>query len=251
MNNPKVSIITICYQAEKTIADTIQSVLAQTYSNIEYIIIDGASKDKTLAIIETFNHPRMQVFSEKDKGLYDALNKGIAKATGDYIGFLHADDIYAHTEVICEFFNLFSVYGTQAISSSVSIFKNNQFDKVFRNYDATKFRKWQFNIGIQPPHPGFFITKESLISVGNFDTNYKISGDFDWLLRAIKKNQITVHYSKFVSVFMRDGGISSSGLKSKILMNNEDLQSLRKNGYKSHILLIWMKYFIKSLQLLK
>lgn len=251
MNNPKVSIITICYQAEKTIADTIQSVLDQTYSNIEYIIIDGASKDNTLAIIESFNEPKIELFSEKDKGLYDALNKGMAKATGDYIAFLHADDIYANKDVVSEIVSLFKTYETQAVSSSVSIFKNNQFDKVFRNYDATKFRKWQFNIGIQPPHPGFFISKEAANTIGNFDISYKISGDFDWLLRAIKKHQISVHYSKFVSVFMRDGGISSSGIKSKVLMNNEDLQSLRNNGYKSHILLIWMKYIIKSLQLFK
>jgi glycosyltransferase involved in cell wall biosynthesis len=250
LNNPKVSIITICFNAEKTISDTIQSVLYQTYSNIEYIIIDGASKDSTLEKVQSFKNEKMLIVSEPDKGLYDALNKGLRNATGDIIGILHADDKYASKKVIEDIAEMFQSKRCDAVSSSVNIFKDNNFDKPYRKYNATNFKTWQFTMGIQPPHPGFFISKEALIKVGEFDISYKISGDFDWLLRAIRKHKINVFYTTYVSVFMRDGGISSSGWKSKVLMNKEDLNSLKKNGFKSHILLIWMKYFIKLFQLI-
>jgi glycosyltransferase involved in cell wall biosynthesis len=246
----KVSIVTICYNAESTISDTIQSVLYQDYPNIEYIIIDGASKDKTLEIVKSFNSDKIHLTSETDKGLYDALNKGFMKANGDIIACLHADDKYAHSKVISDIVELFKNQKAEAVSSSVHIFKDNQFDKPFRKYKANAFKQWQFRFGIQPPHPGFFISKEVLHKVGYFDISYRISGDFDWLLRVIKLNKTKVYYTPYVSVFMRDGGISASGWKSKKLMNQEDLKSLKSHGIKSNLFLIYCKYLIKILQLI-
>lgn len=246
----KVSIVTICYNAESTISDTIQSVLDQDYPNIEYIIIDGSSKDKTLEIVTSFDSNKIHLTSEPDKGLYDALNKGFMKANGDIIACLHADDKYAHPKVISDIVKQFVNLKVEAISSSVHIFKDNQFDKPFRKYKANAFKLWQFRFGIQPPHPGFFVSKEVLQKVGYFDIAYRISGDFDWLLRLIKLNKTKVHYTPYVSVFMRDGGLSASGWKSKKLMNQEDLRSLKTHGIKSNLFLIYCKYLIKIFQLI-
>lgn len=222
----------------------------QKNADIEYIVIDGASKDNTVQIINSFDERIDTVISEPDKGLYDALNKGLKLATGDIIGILHSDDFYPHASVINEIQKIFdSNPECEAVSASVEIFKGENFKTPFRNYDATKFKPWQFRMGIQPPHPGFFIKKNVLKSVGFFDIRYKISGDFDWLLRAIKVHKINVHYTAFVAVNMRDGGLSSSGMASKQQMNREDLQSLRTHHIYSNLFLIYLKYFIKLFQI--
>jgi len=250
LNNPKVTIITISYNAEKTISQTIQSVLNQTYGNIEYIIIDGASKDSTFEIIETFKSNISKVVSERDKGLYDAFNKGLNQATGDIIGILNADDFYPHSSVISNVVELFNNNpNAEAISTSVQIFKNNQFIKPFRTYHAKNFKKWQFRIGIQPPHPGFFITSKALSKVGSYNEAFRISGDFDWLLRAIWVRNIKVIYSNLVTVFMRDGGLSASGFSSKKRMNAENLEALKSNGIYSNLVFIYSKYLLKVFQL--
>ncbi len=250
MNKPKFSIITICYNAEKTIADTIKSVVEQNYPNIEYIIIDGGSKDLTLKAIEPYKYKIATLVSEPDKGLYDALNKGLKLATGDIIGLLHADDFYADNNVLAYIESLFEDNKTmECISSSVNIYKNNIFNKQYRLYKATRFKLWQFRLGMQPPHPGFFFKKEVLQKVGLFNTNFKISGDFDWLLRTIKVNKAKVMYTPFISVSMRHGGISSSGFKSTFLMNKENLKSIKANGLNSNLIIIYLKYFIKIFQL--
>ncbi|NQW43258.1 MAG: glycosyltransferase [Bacteroidetes bacterium] len=250
MNKPKFSIITICYNAEKTIADTIKSVVEQNYPNIEYIIIDGGSKDLTLKAIEPYKYKIATLVSEPDKGLYDALNKGLKLATGDIIGLLHADDFYADNNVLAYIESLFEDNKTmECISSSVNIYKNNIFNKQYRLYKATRFKLWQFRLGMQPPHPGFFFKKEVLQKVGLFNTNFKISGDFDWLLRTIKVNKAKVMYTPFISVSMRHGGVSSSGFKSTFLMNKENLKSIKANGLNSNLIIIYLKYFIKIFQL--
>jgi len=250
LNKPKFSIITICYNAEKTIADTIKSVVEQNYPNIEYIIIDGGSKDLTLKAIEPYKYKIATLVSEPDKGLYDALNKGLKLATGDIIGLLHADDFYADNNVLAYIESLFEDNKTmECISSSVNIYKNNIFNKQYRLYKATRFKLWQFRLGMQPPHPGFFFKKEVLQKVGLFNTNFKISGDFDWLLRTIKVNKAKVMYTPFISVSMRHGGVSSSGFKSTFLMNKENLKSIKANGLNSNLIIIYLKYFIKIFQL--
>lgn len=249
LNNPRFSIITVCFNAGRTIEQTLRSVCSQTYPDIEYIVLDGASNDNTLEIIGRYNDQITIFRSEKDKGLYDALNKGLALATGDIIGILHADDFYPGENVISHIATLFNAHpNAGAVSSSVQIFRNDNFEQVYRTYDATRFKPWQFRIGIQPPHPGFFITKEALEKVGNYDTAFRISGDFDWLLRVIRINRIQTVYTDFVSVCMRDGGMSSSGFASKKLMNTEDLASLKQHGIYSNMAFIYFKYFIKIFQ---
>jgi glycosyltransferase involved in cell wall biosynthesis len=250
LNNLKVSVITVCYNAEKTISRTLKSVLNQKYSNIEYIIIDGASTDSTLDILNSYSNSEFKLISEKDNGLYDAINKGISLCTGDIIGLLHSDDIYPNENIISTVVSYFeNDHFLEALSSSVEIYKTADFIKPFRIYNANNFRKWQFKIGIQPPHPGFFIKKEAFNKVGFYRTQYKISGDFEWLLRAIFINKIAVKFVPFTSVFMLDGGLSSSGLKSKVKMNNENLKILKSHGIYSNKILIYLKYLIKVFQI--
>lgn len=250
MNNPRVSVITVCYNAEKTIGDTVRSVLEQDYDNLEYIIIDGASQDGTLNIINSFDTSRIRIFSEKDNGLYDALNKGLHMSTGNVIGILHADDYYASTGTVSWVAAQFSKdENLEALSSSVNIFKPGDLHKVYRAYDASRFKSWQFRIGMQPPHPGFFISRSGLEKVGAYSISYKISGDFDWLLRAILVHKLKVVYSSVVTVCMRDGGMSSSGLDSKQLMNRENLLILQSHDISSNLFMIYLKYFLKVFQL--
>jgi glycosyltransferase involved in cell wall biosynthesis len=248
--NKLISIITVCYNAENTISDTINSVLSQTYNNVEYIIIDGGSSDNTLKIIDSYNNSSIRILSEKDKGLYDALNKGINLSNGEVLGIIHSDDIYANKFVLENVMKHFEQNArTEAYSTSLKIYKNNQFDKSYRVYNAKRFKKWQFRLGMQPPHPSFFIRKKALENVGFYRTQYKISGDFEWLLRAIWGKRITVDYSSDVTVLMRDGGLSSSSWKNRFLMNNESLKILKIHGIYSNKLLIYSKYFIKVFQL--
>lgn len=250
MNKSKFSIITICYNSVSTISDTIRSVKEQDYPNIEHVIIDGQSVDGTIDVINQNMHPGIVLVSEKDHGLYDALNKGLSKCTGDFIGILHSDDYLANDKVISTIQSLFeSNPDSDAISSSVNIYKPDRTDKPFRIYNALKFKPWQFRIGIQPPHPGFYVRRKAFEKVGFFNSSYKISGDFDWLLRFIIKEKLNVFYTDFVSVHMRDGGVSSSGLNSKKLMNRENLRILKSHGIYSNKLMIYSKYFVKIFQL--
>ncbi len=251
LNNPKFSIITICFNAKDTIEQTIQSVLQQNYKNIEYIVIDGGSKDGSAEIIRKYSSQISHFVSEPDNGLYDALNKGFKAAAGDIIGILHADDYFAHSQVVDTLAHLFNTHqNIDCLSTSVEIYKHPNYSKPYRNYRATAFSTWQFRIGMQPPHPGFYIKKEAFNKVGFFNTNYKISGDFDWLLRVIIQHKMTVHYSNFVSVHMRHGGVSSAGFKSILLMNRENLKVLKNNGIYSNLPLIFTKYFFKIFQLI-
>lgn len=250
MNNPKISIITICFNSGKTIKDTLVSVREQDYPNIEHVIIDGLSSDNTLEIVAANMHPGIVLQSEKDHGLYDALNKGFRLCTGDLIGVLHSDDYLAGNSVISQLVTLSTQHPEAgAFSTSVNIYKPERTDKPYRVYNASRFKPWQFRIGIQPPHPGFFVRRSVFEKVGYFNSSYKISGDFDWLYRVIVEEKTPVFYSEFATVSMRDGGVSSSGFSSKKLMNRENLRILKSHGVYSNKLLIYMKYFWKIFQL--
>lgn len=250
MNNPKVSVITVCYNAASTISETIKSVLSQSYTNLEYIIVDGASADNTAEIVASFRDERIRFISEKDEGLYDAINKGLYLSKGDILAILHADDRFYDSNVLSFVADQLSVEnGPDALAGSVNIFKPGDLIKPYRVYNAAKFRDWQFRIGIQPPHPGFFITRNAFEKVGYYRTQYKISGDFEWLLRAIRIHKLKVKYTDKVCVNMLDGGLSSSGWKSKTLLNKEILRILKMHGIYSNKLLVYSKYLLKVFQL--
>ncbi len=250
MNNPKISIVTVVFNAEKTIAQAIESVVNQTYGNIEYIVVDGKSTDNTLAIIQSYSTQISHCVSEPDKGLYDAMNKGVALASGDVVGILNADDFLADNTVIEKIANLFAQNpGIDAVSTDVAIYKGEDFSKPWRYYAAKSFRKWQFLMGIQPPHPGFYVKREFYEKYGNYRTDFRIAADFDLMLRFIYIHACKVLYSPILSVKMRDGGISSKDFKSKLRMNQEVQKSLSDNKLPAYRIFIWLKYCIKIWQL--
>lgn len=230
---PLVTIITVCYNSEKTIEDTIKSVISQTYGNIEYIIVDGDSDDGTIKIINKYfdkkNDIKFRVISEKDNGLYDAMNKGIDIATGDIIGILNSDDIYVDEYVIS---NVVDEFNT-----------NNDIDLVYGDlvfvdeFDTSKVvRKWiagkgSFKYGWIPPHPTVFVTRSMYEKCGKFNINYKIASDYEMLYKFLEKSKANTSYIKRVLVKMRIGGESNRGIKSKIILNKETLDMFIRDKF--------------------
>lgn len=222
----KVSIITACYNSEKTIKKTIKSILDQDYEDIEYILIDGKSSDSTVSIANHYKNSIKTIISEPDNGIYDALNKGINLATGEIIGLLHADDFYPNNCIISEVVRVFNsgdhiqlVYG--------DICFVNRFGKKKRHYSGKKFN---FQFGIMPPHPSVFIKKECYKKFGLFDTQYHISSDYDLLFKLIVHYKIPIKYSKNIIVYMKIGGLSNKNILSSIKLNWEIYKIHKKYG---------------------
>ncbi len=224
----KITIITATYNNEDTIEETIKSVASQSYSNIEYIIIDGKSEDKTLEIIER-NNNKFKIVSEKDDGIYDALNKGIIHATGDIIGFLHADDIYANNTVIEEVVEKFAQQNTDAVYSDLHYVSKTDITKIIRDWQSGEFNYSKLKKGWMPPHPTLFVKTEIYKQFGNFNTNYKIAADYDLMMRFFGKHKITISYLAKVTIKMRVGGQSNKNIKNILLKMKEDLKVIRTN----------------------
>lgn len=242
----KISLITVCYNSEKTIKDTIESVLKQTYKKYEYIIIDGNSKDKTLDIIKTYEkkfNNNLKYISESDKGLYDAMNKGIKSATGDIIGILNSDDILYDENVFQKIIDNFE--DNDGIYSNL-ILMNEDFTKITRNFKSKEVSKKK---GWHPPHPTLYLKKEIYDKYGNYNINYKIAADLDFMYRVINNN-VKLKYIDTCFVKMRTGGASTNGLKGyyknfkesyKVLKNNKRKLPLLTNIYRIYDNLIKQK----------
>jgi glycosyltransferase involved in cell wall biosynthesis len=238
----KVSIITITYNSAATVEDTIRSVVAQDYPDIEYLIIDGKSKDNTLAIAEKYKDHIARVVSEKDKGLYDALNKGIAHATGDVIGMLHSDDLYAHPQVISKVVEAFrNNPGSEGVYADLVFVNRNDTGKVMRTWESGQYREGDFLRGWMPPHPTFFVRKECYEKFGGFNTDLKLSADYELMLRLIHKNKIRLAYLPEVIVKMRMGGVSNVSFFVKLKANLEDKMAWKMNGLKPGIATLVLK----------
>ncbi len=234
------------YNGAASIEKCMQSVFMQDYSNIEYLIIDGKSTDGTNAIIDKYKNKIDYHITEKDAGIYDAMNKGINAATGDFILFLNADDVYANSQVISRFANLAAQNKADIVLTGVKIFRNK---KLFRVYKAAGFKKWMFLFGHQPPHPGVLCKATLLKQLNGFDTSFKIAGDFDLLLRLFDLPNCKAVFSKHFSVNMQHGGASSGGSAKTNLLNKEILKALKNNNKPSFPLLVWSKYIFKIWQL--
>lgn len=244
----KISIITVCYNSEKTIERTLKSVESQTYSNIEYIVIDGASTDRTNDIISSYSDMVDIHISEKDDGLYDAMNKGIALATGDVIGILNSDDIFFDNTVIqrisAELKSCDGVYG------DVGFYADENYQIKKRHYSSKGFSLDKFSRGMMPAHPSFYVKRELLLKAGKYNTDFKISADFDMLLRLFLINNANYRYIPQELVKMLLGGVSTSGFSSNLLLNKEIIKSCHMNGVKSSWLHVLSKYPRKIIGLL-
>jgi len=251
MDGPKISIVTVSYNSAKTIAETIDSVLSQDYPNVEYIVIDGNSTDGTQDLVKRFGSKITTFISEPDKGLYDAMNKGIQLATGDIVGIINSDDIYADNTVFSKIVRTMTKKNVDVVYGDLYYFKSGFPDRALRYYRGGVFSLSRVSFGLMPPHPTFFIKKSVYEKYGNFDTQYTLSADFDLILRFLGVHKVSFEYIPEILVKMRTGGKSTSSLKRTFIMNNEDLNSCKKNGVQTNLFKFYSKYLTKILHLVK
>jgi len=245
----KISIITAVFNNQETISEAIESVLSQTYDDIEYIVIDGASTDGTVEIIKQYAGRITRFVSEPDNGIYDALNKGIALATGDVIGFLHSDDLYQHDKVIEMVAAVFKKYQVDSVYGDLNYVSKDDTDKVIRYWESGQFSLKKLRRGWMPPHPTFFVKRAVYEKAGSFDTGFKIAADYDIILRFLGKYQISTHYIPHVLIKMRVGGVSNNSLKNVLQKSKDDLRAMKKNGI-GHVGSLFMKNVSKLPQFL-
>lgn len=226
----RISIITATYNSEKTLLDTLLSLEHQSYDDIEYIIVDGASKDNTISLVKSNCTKVTKIICESDKGIYDALNKGINAATGDVIGFLHSDDLLAYDDAISDIADAFIATGCDAVYGDLEYVSQNDTGKRVRLWKSGAFSRSKMQLGWMPPHPSFYMKRSCYVEYGNFSLDYRISADYDSLLRYILKQRIAIAYLPKVLVKMRVGGISNRSLSSMITKSLEDIKVMRKNG---------------------
>jgi len=249
----KISIITATYNSEKTIDKCMNSVLNQSYKNLEYIIIDGQSKDDTLEIIKSKSelHTNVIVISEKDKGVYDALNKGIIRATGDIIGFVHSDDFLATENIIETIVDAFKKHNVDGVYGDLHYVAMDNTDIVIRNWVSQSFSHKLLNRGWMPAHPTVFLKKEIYNTHGLFNLKYKIAADYDFVLRIFKDNMNTWYYLSETIVKMRIGGVSNKNLSNVFQKTKEDFIVAKENKLKYPVYVIVVKNLSKIMQLIK
>lgn len=244
----KISIITVTYNSAASIEQTMRSVLDQSYKNIEYIIIDGGSTDQTLDIISKYKAQLGYFISEKDNGIYDALNKGIAAATGDIIGILHSDDFYTSNTAIEHVAQQFAKTNCDAVYANLYYVNRSNTDKITRKWHSGKYSNGMFINGWMPPHPTFFVKKEVYQKYGAFNLNFKTSADYELMLRLIHKHKISLAYLDEYIIKMRVGGQSNVSVNNRVIANLEDRKAWEVNGLKPRFYTLWLKPLRKITQ---
>ncbi|NVZ21664.1 glycosyltransferase family 2 protein [Pseudomonas costantinii] len=248
----KLSIITVCYNSASTIRDTIESVFSQDYGDIEYILVDGGSKDGTQEIIKSYGDRISHFVSEPDKGIYDAMNKGVALATGDVIGILNSDDFYESSNSISSVVKAFERRPeSDAIFGDVVFVNAPDLQKVTRFYRGNRFIPWKLRFGWMPPHPATFIRKSAYQKVGSYALKYKISADYEFFIRFFLVHRLKYAYINKVLVRMRSGGASTAGLKSSLKLNLEIVDACRTHGIYTNIPMLLLKFPFKLYELRK
>jgi len=245
----KISIITATYNSSLTVRDTLNSIQNQDYPDIEHIIVDGKSTDGTVKIVSEFNHVS-KIISEKDKGIYDAMNKGIAASTGDVIGILNSDDIYNSTQILSTVAHAFSNSDVKTSYGDLQYVQTNNLNKVVRTWKAGNFSKRNFYYGWMPPHPTFFVRRDVYDKVGLFNISLRSASDYELMLRILIKHAISTHYIPQVIVKMRAGGMSNASFKNRINANKEDRLAWKLNGLEPHFFTLYAKPIRKISQFL-
>lgn len=243
-----ISIITATYNSSRTLTDTLESVLRQSYTDIDYVIVDGGSKDNTLDIIRQYESRfggRMRWISEPDKGIYDAMNKGIRMATGDVVGLLNSDDFYTSNDVLENVAKTMSDPNVDAVYGDIHYVNDNDLTRCVRYYSSQVFRRGLMRMGFMPAHPSFYCRRAIYERYGTFDTSLRIAADFENLLRLIFVNRIRTKYIPMDFVTMRTGGASSSGMVSHKRIFKEHMIAYKQNGVYSNLLLEGLRYLYK------
>ena len=250
----KISIITATFNSGATVRDTFDSILRQSYQNYEVVVKDGGSKDNTLDIIREYEpkfEGRMRWISSPDKGLYDAMNQGIAMASGDVVGILNSDDFYTSDTILESIASAFGKKDIDAVYGDIHFVDCSNLDKCVRYYSSKPFRRGWMRLGFMPAHPSFYCKKEVYDKYGAFDTSFKIGADFESLLRFIFVNRIKTTYLPLDFVTMRTGGISTSGVSSHKQIMKDHLKAFKKNGVYTNAFILSLRYFYKIYEVLK
>jgi glycosyltransferase len=245
----KVSIITAAFNSEDTIGQCMESVRAQTHGDLEHIVVDGGSQDGTLDIIRKYRGGISKWVSEPDRGIYHALNKGIGMSSGEVIGFLHSDDMYAHEKVVEKV--VASVAGHESCYGDLTYVGRDNPERIIRYWKSRPYSSGLFHRGWMPPHPTFFVRKKIYDKFGLFNTGFRIAADYELMLRFIEREGISTCYIPEVLVKMRTGGASSGGIGNQLLKTYEDYKAWKTNGLRSSGYTIFMKKISKVPQFLK
>jgi glycosyltransferase len=229
IKRPKISIITVAFNSAETIKDTIESIISQDYNNIEYIIIDGGSKDGTIDIAKQYSEYIKYFSSESDNGIYDGMNKGIKVATGDVIGILNSDDFYPNSFVVSNVAKSFEKHSCDAVYGDLVYVKADDVAKITRYWQAGEYSTSKIKNGWMLPHPTFFVKKDIYSRYGLYDTDLKSAADYEMILKLLYKHNISVYYIPMILVNMRMGGESNRSLWNRIKANKQDSLAWTKN----------------------
>lgn len=244
----KISIITVAFNAAHTIVDALESVAAQTHPEIEHIVVDGASADGTPEMIERYGKHVSRFISEPDRGIYDAMNKGLGLATGEVIGFLNADDVYADNGVLERVSAIMAKDDLDVLFGDAEFVSPTRPNQPLRRYRSERFRPGRIAWGWMPAHPALFLKRSVYERFGKFRTDYRIAGDFELVARIFHSGTLTYRHVPQVLVRMRTGGISTAGWRNTLLLNQEVLRACRENGIPTNMLKILSKYPAKLLE---
>lgn len=242
----KVSLITVCFRSAGVIRTALESVIAQKGVDVDYIVVDGGSDDGTVEILKEYESKfagRMRWISERDEGMYDALNKGIKMAEGDVVGILNADDMLEDENTLAFVASSFD-QGIDCVYGDIR-FVRGESKKTTRYYSSKRWRPWMHNWGFMPAHPSVYVRREVFDRVGGYKLGYDISADFEWMVRLLCRSRVKSRYLPRSIVTMRLGGKSTAGLKAMLKLNRENVRANRENGYFCCLPMMLPKYFFK------
>ena len=226
----KISVVTITFNSAATVADTLRSVALQSHPDVEHIIVDGKSTDATVEIVRSHGHRVAGLVSERDQGIYDAMNKGLARATGELVGFLNADDVYADSEVLADVARAALAEGTDAVYGDLEYVRADDLTRVVRRWRSGAFTRDKLKYGWMPPHPSLYVRRSRIDQLGGFDSALRVAGDYDFTVRYFGSPAFSASYVNRVLVRMRMGGASNGSLRALARKSSEDLQVIRRHG---------------------